>query len=111
LKARFARPRDIYENLNEWHLPKIRRIGAGAAPRDRDAVVAASWSTGGVRAAADQPRRHSGAASVNAAFTIQPIVHHSTGYSPSRANGPRRARESRARTGENTAARFALAFV
>jgi hypothetical protein len=78
LKAPFARPRDIYENLNEWHLPKIRTIGA---PRVRAAFGAAAV-TGGRARAADRsvafpaPHPSTRRSPCNRSFTIQPGIHH-----------------------------------
>jgi hypothetical protein len=104
LKARFAGPRRFYENLKELHLPKMRTIGAptgtrslrGGTNRDRHAC----------HGTARRARR-----CVNAPFTMQRMIHHSTRHSPSCANGDGDPGESCGSAGENTGSRPALAFV
>jgi hypothetical protein len=88
LKVPFARPCCFYENLKERHLPKIGTIGARVARRDCDAHPSLRESATQQISAAIGPR-HAGAARVNASFTMQRIVHHSTRRSPCRANGYR----------------------
>jgi hypothetical protein len=113
LKTRFARPRHFYENLKERHLHKMRTIDArprGAGTRGQSyrdvATATARWPH--VEPVGRQGRRD--AAVVNAAFTMQRIVHHATGRSPFRTNGCGGARDFRASARQNTAVRPALAF-
>jgi hypothetical protein len=113
LKTRFARLRHFYENLKERHLHKIRTIGArprGAGMRRRcDRDVANGTARRPDVDAVGRPGRRDDAV-VNAAFTIQRIVHHATGRSPFRTNGCGGARESRASARQDTDAGPAVVF-
>jgi len=85
LKVPFARPCRFYENLKDRHLPKIGTIGARIV-RDCDAHPS-SRERSMQETVPAIARRHAGATRVNASFTMQRIVHHSTRHSPSCANG------------------------
>jgi hypothetical protein len=104
LKAPFAGLRGFYENLKEPHLPKMRTIGASRR-RARDGARDKPRSARMLRIGTLHDPR------VNAPFTMQRMIHHSTCDSPSRANGDGEARESGGSAGENTGVRPALAFV
>jgi hypothetical protein len=109
LKTRFVRQPQFDANLKQYPFHKIRTIKSCIDLRrarvPQDHVCPENLDN----AASHVPSRHTFA--VNAPFTIQPLIHHSTDDSPFRTNERGATRELRRQARENTAAEHALAFV